>query len=207
MISSIYCRSLQVFLCPNHFHMTQWSRYNSFRRQILIHLQLCFSTLAFFSVVKSVFDTLNLRIWVGLLFFFSKRSYALIYNRTFPQKQSAYSHSVETWESISFRGRGITSLAFTSMCLRVRTLRIGSSWRETDVAKIQTLVYLGITCLSAHVFNFLISGMFSNAFVHKQYDGYYTYVNLKRIYSMKNIFDKMREQLESFRESVSSNPT
>lgn len=75
------------------------------------------------------------------------------------------------------------------------------------MAKIQTLVCLGITCLSAHVFNFLISGMLSNAFVHKRYDGYYTYMNLKRIYSMKNTFDKMREQLVSFHESVSTNLT
>lgn len=75
------------------------------------------------------------------------------------------------------------------------------------MAKIQTLVCLGITCLSAHVFNFLISGMLSNAFVHKRYDGYYTYMNLKRIYSMKNTFHKMREQLVHFHESVSTNLT
>ena len=76
------------------------------------------------------------------------------------------------------------------------------------MAKIQALVYLGITCLSAHVFkNFLTSGRFSNAFVHKQQDVYYTSVNLKRIYRIKNIFDKMKEQLICFHESLWTNLT
>lgn len=57
-----------------------------------------------------------------------------------------------------------------------------------EEAKFQTLVHLGITCLSAHVFNFLISGMFSNAVFHEQCDSYHNPGNLKRIYSMKTYF-------------------
>lgn len=135
MISSIYCWSLQFSTWPSHFHMTRWSRYHSFSRQTWIHLQyLWFSISVLFSTGKSVFDTLILRTWVGFFFFFFfKWSYILIYNRASPQKQSAYSHSVETWESISIGERGVTSLAFTSMCLRVRKLHMSRNWSSKDL--------------------------------------------------------------------------
>lgn len=193
MISSIYCWSLQFSMWPSHFHRTQWSRYHSLSRQTWIHLQyLWFSILVLFSTGKSVFDTLILRIWVGFFFFlFLKWSYILIYNRASPQKQSAYSHSVETWESVSIGERGITSLAFTSMCLRVRTLHVSSTQKETEIAKIWTLVYPVITWLSAHVFNFLVSGMFSNAFVHNMMATTLEFEVCSSMKScnMRNIFD------------------
>lgn len=95
-----------------------------------------FSYLSFFLYYEKPFDALMLRIWMD--FFFPKWSFVLIYNSTFPQEQSAYSHSVETWESLSSGERNNLPIIY----LRVpqgKSIAYGSSWRENWCGKVSNI--------------------------------------------------------------------
>lgn len=179
MMSSIYFWSLHSF-CSNPFQCGKIDKVSVINASAIM-----FFNITFLLYYEKPFDTLILRIWVG--FFFPKVKLCTNLQQGLSKGKSAYSHSVETWESLSSGERN--NLPIINLHVpQGKSTAYGSSWRQTDVAKFQTLMHLGIACLSAHVFNFIISGMFSNVFFSQAVGWLPQSYEMERVYNMKKYF-------------------